>query len=181
MGNQPLEPSSSACAPKARSPAAAPTASTRRHAGENCGATPSRQSRSVETPSVSTPSEARWSRPPRWIILFRAGSGRSLSFRLRTCKRCASVVMVGRLRRSRGGFAMGRGVVSVLDRGLILISSATCTSASGGSGRWLRTYATSLNSLLYFAVPDTPVMACASKIKTTKAASGTPSHWLARP
>jgi hypothetical protein len=42
-------------------------------------------------------------------------------------------------------------------------------------------YATSLNSSLYFATPDTPAMACPSRTKTMKAASGTPSHWLARP
>ena len=42
-------------------------------------------------------------------------------------------------------------------------------------------YATSLNSSLYRATPDTPAMARASRIKTMNTASGTPSHWLARP
>ena len=42
-------------------------------------------------------------------------------------------------------------------------------------------YSASLNSSLYLATPDRPLMACTSTTRTMKAVSDTPSHWQERP
>ncbi len=96
------------------------------------------------------------------------------------------------------GYASGVVTTKVPDWGEIILAELTQTFDKGGAtyffplieqterrlGRQPRFdrqyYTASPNSARYSATPDTPASACASRIKTMNASSGT-SHWQARP